>query len=591
MKKNIPLIIAVCFAFQAMGQTNYPLNEYTELPNPKPTNVALWKSAPAISIQWGNLDTRYAKEEPFTSGKSEPTETLTAWRGEAVAAQLVISSKKQLNNVTYKISNLTKSDDKTKVIGNNAVFSGFVRYVMTDELNKDGKGGCGNRNPADFDSSLSADPIDHITKSLLVQPMTSRPVWIRILVPQSAEPGLYKGTVIVKNGRKIIGKLNLNLRVVDKVLPLPADWKFHLDLWQNPYAVARYYKVKPWSSAHLDALRKELKPYADAGGKVITASIIHDPWNGQTEDAYESMIKWTKRTDGNWTFDYSIFDTWVNLMMSLGVDKQINCYSMIPWKLSFRYFDEATQTFIDAHTAPGDALYDEMWAAMLRSFAKHLREKGWFEKTYISMDERPLDAMFKTLAVIRKADPKLKISLAGMLHAELIDELDDYCVSLRMKYTDEMLARRKQAGKVTTFYTSCEEPRPNTFTFSQPAECEWFAWYAAKANLDGYLRWALNCWVQQPIFDSRFRSWAAGDTYLIYPNGRTSIRFERMKAGIQMYEKIRILRERFRSEKDLKSLRIIDDALACIDEKNMDKISASEQIKNAQKIIHELEIK
>lgn len=588
MKKIFLLVTIFCVALSVSGQVNYPLNEYTELPNPKQTNITLWAAAPSIAVQWGDVDTRYAKEAPYAPSTQKTVETLTAWRGEAVAAQLVVSSRTQLENLNYSVSNLVKSDDNTQFIGGDALFSGFVRYVMTDELNKDGRGACGHRNPADYDYSLAADGIDHITTSMSVSPLTSRPIWIRVSVPQTASKGLYTGTVTVKNGTEVLGVLTLNVRVVDEVLPLPSDWKFHLDLWQNPYSVARYYQVAPWSEAHLEALRKEHKLYAEAGGKVITASIIHDPWNSQTEDVYETMIKWTKKTDGSWAFDFTIFDTWVELMMGIGVDKQINCYSMIPWKLAFRYYDEATQEYKDAQTAPGDTLYEEMWVSMLRSFATHLREKGWFDKTYISMDERPMDSMLKALAVIRKADPLLKVSLAGSLHADLIDELDDYCVALGMKYTEDMLRRRKQAGKITTFYTSCEEARPNTFTFSPPAESEWFAWYAAKANLDGYLRWALNCWVQQPLLDSRFRSWAAGDTYLIYPNARTSIRFERMKSGIQMYEKIRILKERFTAANDTKSLSIIQNTLVGFDESTLLTVPAADVIRNASQIINGL---
>lgn len=580
--------LMLVFTAEVSGQQDFPLNEYAELPNPRPSDTTLWASVPEISVQWGDVDTRYPKEKPFISSDPKVTETLSAWRGESVAAQFVISTRNQLDNLTYSVSSLVNVDDRKQIIGSEAVFSGFVRYVMTDELNKNGKGACGHRNPSDFDFSLAADAIDHISSSLSVGSMTSRPVWIRIDIPQTTPKGLYAGNVTVRNGSEVIGELALKVRVTDEVLPLPADWMYHLDLWQNPYAVARYYQVTPWSEAHLDALRLEHTLYAQAGGKVITASIIHDPWNSQTEDPYESMIKWIKESDGNWKFDFSIFDTWVELMMSLGVDKQINCYSMIPWKLSFRYFDEAAQIYIDAQTAPGDALYEEMWTTMLRTFATHLKEKGWFEKTFISMDERPMDAMIKTLEVIRKADPQLKVSLAGALHTELIDELDDYCVALRMKYTDEMLARRNESGKVTTFYTSCEESRPNTFTFSPPAESEWFAWYAAKAGLDGYLRWALNCWVEQPLLDSRFRSWAAGDTYLIYPNARTSIRFERMKAGIQMYEKISILRDKFKTANDVKSLEIIENTLARFDENTLSAVPASEQINSARLIINGL---
>jgi hypothetical protein len=80
------------------------------------------------------------------------------------------------------------------------------------------------------------------------------------------------------------------------------------------------------------------------------------------------------------------------------------------------------------------------------------------------------------------------------------------------------------------------------------AESEWLGWWASKINVDGYLRWALNSWVKDPLHDSRFISWAAGDCYLLYPGGRTSARFERLIEGIQAYEKIRILR----NEKDKK---------------------------------------
>ena len=45
---------------------------------------------------------------------------------------------------------------------------------------------------------------------------------------------------------------------------------------------------------------------------------------------------------------------------------------------------------------------------------------------------------------------------------------------------------------------------------------------------------------------SRFRAFGGGDCYILYPDGRSSTRFERMIEGIQAYEKIRILR----NEKD-----------------------------------------
>src|SRR4030042_1310139 len=63
---------------------------------------------------------------------------------------------------------------------------------------------------------------------------------------------------------------------------------FHLDLWQNPWAVARYHDVKPWSAEHIALLKPLLKMLGDAGEKCITTTLISHPWNAQTYDAYES---------------------------------------------------------------------------------------------------------------------------------------------------------------------------------------------------------------------------------------------------------------------------------------------------------------
>ena len=255
-----------------------------------------------------------------------------------------------------------------------------------------------------------------------------------------------------------------------------------------------------------------------------------------------------KKADGTWWFDYTVFDKWVEFMMECGVKKEINCYSMVPWRLSFQYFDQASNTFKYFNGKPGEPAYEEFWMRMLTSFAQHLKEKGWFEITHIAMDERGLKDMLATIEVVRKADPDFKLSLAGTYHKELLEDLDDYCITLAEEFTPEELKKRKAEGKVTTFYTCCTEARPNTFTFSPLAESEWLGWWAAKINVDGYLRWALNSWVKDPLLDSRFISWAAGDCYLLYPGGRTSARFERLIEGIQAYEKIRILR----NEKDKK---------------------------------------
>lgn len=580
MKK---LIILGAFLFSINSLNAQTSTNYEEASNPISTNPSLWVKVSAPQVSWGSTDIRYKKEEPAPIARLKKDINLTAWKGERVLAQLVVWTPEALDNLSFIVSDLTSGKE---TISKDNVRTGFVRYVMTDELNKDGKGGCGYRKSSDYDSTLVADPIDHIASTLTVPANATQGGWISVRVPQQVKAGKYTGTVTVKDGDKVLSELKLAVNVKNRTLPASTEWAFHLDLWQNPYAEARYYNVEPFSKEHFDRMRPDMQNYVDAGGKVITASIMHKPWNGQTYDPFESMVTWLKKADGTWYFDYTVFDKWVEYMMSLGVKKQINCYSMVPWRLSFQYFDQASNSFKYLDVKPGEAAYDEFWGNMLTSFAKHLKEKGWFDITHISMDERPMKDMLATLKVIRKADKDFKVSLAGTYHDELVKELHDYCIAIGEKFPAEVIKSRKEAGQVTTYYTCCTEPRPNTFTFSAPAEAEWLGWFAAKENLDGYLRWALNSWVKNPLQDSRFTAWAAGDTYMIYPEGRSSIRFERLIEGIQSYEKIRILKEEFEKKGNKSAIKKIDKILKAFDEFSLEEIQAATVVTKAKEAIN-----
>ena len=528
-----------CFSQQA---EKFPLGDYVELTDTKPHDGdEVWSKMTAlVRFCWGTTDVRYKKLN-VPDVKATGTLRLKAWKGERVNAQAVLWTQKELEGAEIAVSELKNG---SSVIPASAVNTYFVRYVMTDELNKDGSGGCGPReNKAEWDSSMVADVLD-IVRVREVQARSTQPVWLNVWVPADARPGKYKGTLTVSGKNFEAMKLPFEIEVVNRTLPEPQKWAFHLDLWQNPYAVARYYQVPLWSKEHFDAMRPIMKMLANVGQRAITASIMHKPWAGQTEDHYDSMIFRMKKLDGTWVYDYTVFDKWVEFMMNeVGIKDLISCYTMIPWALSFDYFDQATNRVQFIKAAPGEEAYAEYWGTFLKDFSRHLREKGWFEKTAISMDERPMEAMREAIKVIKAADPEFKITLAGNYHEEIQGDLYYLSIPYGNQFPEEVKAERERKGQISTVYTCCTEAFPNTFTFSEPAEAAWTVLHAVAGGYDGYLRWAVNSWPMDPLRDSRFRTWAAGDTYSIYPGPRSSIRFERLVEGLQDCEKIHILRE------------------------------------------------
>ena len=463
----------------------------------------------------------------------------------------------------------------------------MVKYVLTDEF----PGGIDRPDKTTFPVHLKPDRLDRTNCFDLAAPGT-RPVWISVDIPRDTPAGIYHGTVSRQSASGTVNH-RISLEVLNATLPAPSPWSFHLDLWQHPDAVARHGKVPLWSPEHLNLLRPMLTMLAQAGQKCITTTLIEEPWNHQTHDDFGGMITWTKRANGTWTYDHSRFDTYVALAMECGITRQINCYSMVPVGNKISWFDEKSATAVTVELLPGTAEYETVWRSFLTDFTAHLKNKGWLEKTTIALDEREEDEMKKLFGFLQATAPELKISMAGFYPNELTPSIYDFSSNWNTvdQISGEVMAARKKAGQLTTFYVACCIPHPNTFTFSPPAEACYLCWVASARGFDGFLRWAYNSWVEKPDVDSRFTKWPSGDAYLVYPNAQSSIRFERLREGIQDYEKIRILREELTRNPSAEAAAAktkLNEFMTSMNTKTLDKKSAADVINQGKQLLAEI---
>jgi hypothetical protein len=439
-----------------------------------------------------------------------------------------------------KVVASTLKNKKNELIAPSNIQVRFVRYVLSDDYFYSCSPNTQKKSPI-----LVADILDNL-ESFNIPANSTRPVWVTINIPAESSRGRYEGNITVTAKGEKDRSLMIDLEVLPLQLPPPSKWVFELDLWQNPWAVARYHDVRPWSEEHMLLLKPLIQMLAEAGQKYITTTIIHHPWNGQTYDPYKSMIKWIKTNNGSWKFDYSIFDRWIELCIECGIDKYISCYSMISFRNNnFRYYNAASGNYDYIYAEPGTPEYAQHWQPFLKDFTEHLERKGWLNKTAIAMDERPYELMKEIISLIHNASPKLRINLASEdWQEQLHQEVFSYSVSLGRYTKPEIIKERTTKGLISTFYPCCVEPKPNTYPHSDPAESAWMGWMAAADGFSGFLRWAYNSWVEQPLYDTRYTQWNAGECFLVYPGPRSSIRFERLREGIQDYEKIRIVKEK-----------------------------------------------
>lgn len=382
-------------------------------------------------------------------------------------------------------------------------------------------------------------------------------------VPADTAPGRYQGEIrVTAVGLDEPLTQQLTLEVLDAVQPAPEDYRFDIELWQYPYRVAQYYGLEPFSQAHLDVLRPHLRLYRTLGGHAITASIVEEPWNGQTYGAYPSMIKWVRQKDKRFTFDFTDFDKWVTLCHELGVGDKIVCYSLIPWGNKVTYYDEKKRAFHSSSPRPGTRRYRKLWTPFLKALAAHAKEKGWYDQIYIGIDERRhMEKAYELIDAVTGASGTPLRKAAAMDHFSakyfpLIDRMASVSVGLETvtKAIEDyrVLANRRKGGEGlrTTIYT-CVGHFPNSFTYSMPAESYWTIFFSAAQGANGFLRWAYDAWVQDPLRDTTHVSFESGDCFLVYPDEpdaanpitKSSVRLEKLAQGLRDLNKLLFLAE------------------------------------------------
>jgi len=236
----------------------------------------------SIESAWGSTDVRYVhNEKPKDVGRSAIE--LTAWRGERVNAQFVVWNDGEIDQeAAFTLSNLT--DKQNNDISRDNISAGFVETVVTDTFS-----GCGRHEVDKHGTYVVADMIDN-KKSRVFALSDTRGAWMTVQIPQEAKAGIYKASITVESQDGTTQVLKYSVKVLDRILPSPHKWNFHLDFWQNPYAIARVHQVDLWSEEHFEAMRPYILMLASAGQKVITTSLIDKPWNGQTLDPFGSWL-------------------------------------------------------------------------------------------------------------------------------------------------------------------------------------------------------------------------------------------------------------------------------------------------------------
>lgn len=510
------------------------------------------------------------------------------WRGERINWQILLWTGRQAVEAKVGATDLTGPHDQT--ISKEHVQLDFLKFIRMNTRDRYAT------DPAHVelvpDMLNGSDPVQ-------IKARTLQPLWVGIDIPRNAKPGVYRGKIAAKLGSQIF-HFPYTIEVLNATVPPVEDWTFDLNLWTHPQATLHYYlgcegrgekaskyvhhdcAERMWSDQHLAWYKPTLERLRDAGMRTITVNLLKDPWRSaytmtreqhQTNYSYDELIRWRRQKDGSFTFDFNDFEKYVAFCMELGIDKTIECYSMLPWinsKFSaVTCYDEATKKET-IHYFESWAEYKQVWTAFMEAFVPVLVKNGWFEKTRIGVDERGLDNIPHVLEILEAFPHQgktLQIS-AAVNRTHAFDDSIDYITMqagahrlANNQWSDSQFAgwadMRREKGLRSTWYT-CTGTYPGNFGNSRPAESLFIGWYSARIKADGYLRWAVDSWNDDPTHSTDHKVFETGDTFQLYPGDRdakvpftrSSVRFELMRQGIVDYEKIQLLKKNHPQSRD-----------------------------------------
>ncbi len=227
------------------------------------------------------------------------------------------------------------------------------------------------------------------------------PLWVTVHVPADAPPGTYHGRLdIAAQGQETVS-VPVELQVADWTLPDPPDYRTWMELIQSPDTLALEYEVPLWSDEHFDLIARSLRLMHEAGVQIVSIPLIAQTNHGNAE----TMVRWLPAEDGEYRFDFSIMERYLDLAERYQGRPKVVCFIAWDsylgadtgykdsWGHNQRYVDarmefvgkgpmvtlldqdtgETEEAFLPPFTEPAAA---DAWRAMFDELRARMRERG-----------------------------------------------------------------------------------------------------------------------------------------------------------------------------------------------------------------------
>lgn len=364
-------------------------------------------------------------------------------------------------------------------------------------------------------------------------------------IPDSVIPGKYELQIFAESDSHgtLCKMVSLNIISSPDVI---SKWECNTIFWPQWQALCQYYKIEMWSEEFWELADKYLGEMAAGGNNSIMLSIKDDPFRYPLPKLYyhhhdkPCPIRWQRNGD-SWSFDYTLYDRYIELNLKHGINREIECYSLLPCKRQLpdiAYYDLRTGEYIIQPTTYDSPEYESAWGAFITDFMRHNKSRGWDHLLTLCPYDEPTDpATFRAVALMaKKYAPEIKISAAitATTAVTVCDVINIATIHLSDGFSQDACKFLRSRGVELRWYNCCKPDWGNTLFCCGLADSYRIPWITYANQFSGYLRWSIFNFTKD-VFSNPGFNWPTGDMYLLYPGisgPLSSLRWEAYKAGL-----------------------------------------------------------
>ena len=352
-----------------------------------------------------------------------------------------------------------------------------------------------------------------------------------INVPENAAAGVYPINVALSDasGARIAEEM-LRLEIFPAVLPeqklIYTEW-FHCD------CLATYYNVEPLSEEHWRIIENFAATAVKNGVNMLLMPVFTPPLDTAVggERPTVQLVGVTKKSAGDYAFDFSLVDRWLAMCERIGVRYHEISHLFTQW--GAEHAPKIMATVDGVYTKlfgwETDSLSEE-YLSFLRQFLAalkaYLRGKGLLDKTMFHISDEPSREHLERYRKLREA---LDESFDGCICADALSSYDFYAdgaVAHPIVATDhiEPFLQNRVPNLWCYYCCSQHEKVSNRFIAMSMNRARVIGTQLFKFRLEGFLHWGYNFYYSQysthPIdpYVCNDGGWVpAGDAFSVYP--------------------------------------------------------------------------